>query len=101
MCIRDRAQGDTAAALAQAEGFLPLLGGAPLPSSAEPLRLFWTAYRALRADNDPRAPGILAAGVALLQAQAALIEDAALRQTFLQQVAANREIAAEWKREQG
>ena len=95
------AQGDTAAALAQAEGFLPLLGGAPLPSSAEPLRLFWTAYRALRADNDPRAPGILAAGVALLQAQAALIEDAALRQTFLQQVAANREIAAEWKREQG
>lgn len=90
------AQGDAAAALAHVEAILPVLDGAPPAGSYEPLRIYWTCYRALRANNDPRAPGILAAAHALLQAQAALIQDAALRQTFMQQVAANREIAAEW-----
>jgi tetratricopeptide (TPR) repeat protein len=86
------AQGDTAAALGHVEGLLPLLAGAPLPSSYEPLRLYWTGYRALQANCDPRAPTILSAAYALLQSQAALIRDAALRHTFLHQVAANREI---------
>lgn len=95
------AQGDAAAALAHVEGILPLLEAAPPAGSHEPLRLYWTCYRALRANNDPRACGILAAAHALLQSQAALIQDAALRQTFLQQVAANREIVAEWMKIEG
>jgi tetratricopeptide (TPR) repeat protein len=86
------AQGDMAAALAHVEALLPLLSGAPLPSSHEPLRLYWTCYRALQANSDPRAPGILSAAHALLQSQAALIQDAALHHTFLYQVAANRKI---------
>jgi hypothetical protein len=90
------ARGDTAAALTHVEALLPFLAGAPLPSAYEPLRLYWTSYRALRVNNDPRAPGILAAAYGLLQSQAALIQDAALRHTFLHQVAANREIMAEW-----
>jgi len=95
------AQGDLAAALTHVEALLPVLGGAPLASSYEPLRIYWTCYRALKATDDPRASGILAAAHGLLQSQAALIQDAALRHTFLQQVAANREIAAEWLRVAG
>ena len=94
------AQGNTAVALTYAEALLPLLAGAPLPAASEPLRLYWTCYRALQANNDPRAAGVLAAAHGLLQSQAALIQDDALRQTFLHQVAANWAIAAEWKRTQ-
>ena len=79
---------------------MPLLTGAPLPAASEPLRLYWTCYRTLQANNDPRAAGVLAATHGLLQSQAALIQDDALRQTFLYQVATNWAIAAEWKRTQ-
>jgi tetratricopeptide (TPR) repeat protein len=95
------AQGDPAAALTHVEGIVPLLGVVPLGSSHEPLRLYWTCYRALKASNDPRASGILDAAHTMLQAQAALIEDAALRHTFLHQVAANREIVAERMKVEG
>lgn len=88
------AQGDTAAALGHVEPLLPLLAVSPLPSSAEPLRLFWTCYGVLRANDDGRAPGVLAAAEALLQSQAAAIHDDARRTTFLHAVAANRAIAA-------
>ncbi len=90
------AQGDAAAALAHVEALLPVLGVAPLPSFYEPLRLYWTSYRALKANSDPRAPAILSAAHALLQSQASLIQDPALCHTFLHQVAANREIVAEY-----
>src|SRR5690606_5458076 len=50
------AQSDTAAALRLVEGLLPFLAGAPLPADYEPLRLYWTCYRALQACGDPRAP---------------------------------------------
>jgi predicted ATPase len=89
------AQGDPAAAVGHVEGIVPLLGVVPLGSSHEQLRLYWTCYSTLQANNDPRASDILAAAHTLLQTQAALIEDAALRHSFLHQVAANREIGAE------
>src|SRR5690606_2773704 len=92
------AQGDPAAALDHVEGVVPLLGGAPLGSSHEPLRLYWTCYRALKANHDPRASGLLDAAYTILQAQAALIQDAGLRHTFLHNVAANRAIVAERER---
>lgn len=92
------AQGDLAAALDHVEGVVPLLSGAPLGSSHEPLRLYWTCYRALKANHDPRAPGLLDAAYTMLQAQAALIQDAGLRHTFLHNVAANRAIMAERER---
>lgn len=93
------ARGDTAAALGHTEALLSILSGPPLPSSLEPLRLYWACYRALKATGDPRAGEILAAANALLQSQVALIQDSTLRRTFLNQVAANREIAAEWMKQ--
>lgn len=88
------AQGDAAAALSLVEGLLPVLAGAPLPAAVEPLRLYWTCYRALQANGDARAAGVLSAAHVLLHSQAALIRDATRRQTFTQEIAVNRDIAS-------
>ena len=53
-------------------------------------------YRVLRANGDPRAAEILALGHRLLQEQAGRIPDEALRRSFLENVAENRELAAEF-----
>ena len=71
---------------------LPFLAGPPLPGSSEPLRLYWTCYSALRANDDPRADGILAAACALLQSRAALISDETRRRTFVHGIDVNRKI---------
>ncbi len=86
------AQGQAAAALAHVEGLLPFLAGPPLPGSSESLRLYWTCYSALRANDDPRADGILAAACALLQSRAALISDETRRRTFVHGIDVNRKI---------
>ena len=53
-------------------------------------------YRVLRASGDPRASEILEQAYRLLQERAHKIEDEELRRSYLENVAANREIASEW-----
>jgi hypothetical protein len=50
----------------------------------------------LRANGNPQAGEILATGHRLLQEQAGRIPDEALRRSFLENVAENRELAAEF-----
>ena len=62
----------------------------------DPFRIYLVCYRVLRANGDPRAAEILALGHRLLQEQAGRIPDEALRRSFLENVAENRELAAEF-----
>lgn len=59
----------------------------------EPFRVYLTCYQGLQAFQDARATQILQVAQALLQERAAQIDDAAMRRTFLENVAANRAIA--------
>jgi hypothetical protein len=66
--------------------------GGPL----EPFRAHLTCYHVLGAGDDPRARGILEQAHRLLQERAAKISDAEERRSFLENVAAHREIVKEW-----
>jgi predicted ATPase len=94
-CVR-LAQGQVDAALAHAEEILDYLEDNTLDGAIEPLRVHVTCHRVLRAQEDPRADELLARAHALLQQRAATITDAALRQTFLQNVPAHQEILQAW-----
>jgi adenylate cyclase len=74
--------------------------GGMLRASCGPFRMYLTCYRALRAVDDPCALAILAKAHRLLQEHAARTPDAALRRSFLENVAENREIVAEFARAQ-
>jgi predicted ATPase/DNA-binding SARP family transcriptional activator len=63
-----------------------------LGSLWEPLRIAEICYRALRANEDVRADGLLHAAAALLEKQADAITDHAQRRMFREQVAAHRAI---------
>jgi Asp-tRNA(Asn)/Glu-tRNA(Gln) amidotransferase C subunit len=94
-CVR-LAQGQVDAALAHAEEILDYLEENTLDGAIEPLRVHVTCHRVLRAQEDPRADELLARAHALLQQRAATITDAALRQSFLQNVPAHQEILQAW-----
>jgi predicted ATPase/class 3 adenylate cyclase len=92
------ARGKMVQALAHVEEILSYLEAHPtLDGTEEPLRVYLTCYRVLRANGDPRARSILDAAHSLLQEWVAKIEDQALRRSFLENVAAHREIIAEWE----
>jgi len=55
-------------------------------------------YRVLRASEDPRADEVLEQAYGMLQERAAQIEDEELRRSYLEDVAVNREIMAEYAR---
>ena len=61
-----------------------------------PLHVYLTCYRVLQASGDPRADGILEEAHSLLQERAAKISDEEERRSYLENVAANREIVEEW-----
>lgn len=86
--------GDLAGALAQAGPILAQLAAGPPTGADEPLRVYWAAWRALAASADPRAGPLRAEALALLEARAALIADPALRHSYLDEVAAHRELRA-------
>jgi tetratricopeptide (TPR) repeat protein len=93
------AEGDLALALARTEEILAFLeaatdtdAGHGLEGTTDPFRIYLTCYRVLQSARDPRAEGILATAHSLLQQQAAGIEDEGLRHSFLEGVAAHREI---------
>ncbi len=62
----------------------------------EPLRIYLTCYRVLRANCDARVDEVLNTGYRLLQERAAKIDDEALRSSYLENVPAHREILAEF-----
>jgi tetratricopeptide (TPR) repeat protein len=97
-----QAQGEPAQAFAHADEILRCLEDYPkLEGTMEPLRIYLTCYQALRAHEDPRADDVLHAAHSLLQERAHKIDDEALRRSYLENVAAHREIVAEFRRIHG
>jgi len=78
------------------EEILGYLETGTLDGTHEPVRVYLTSYRVLRATDDARADDILGEGYRFLQGRAAKISDEGERQSFLENVAANREIVEAW-----
>jgi adenylate cyclase len=89
-------QGNTGQAQLHAEAILSHLEGNTLDGADEPMRVHLTCYRILRASDAPRAQDILDSTYHLLQEQAAKISDEELRHSFLENVAAHREVIREF-----
>jgi predicted ATPase/DNA-binding SARP family transcriptional activator len=90
------AEGNPMQALAHVEGILSHLGRSTLDGAEEPSLVYLTCYRVLLAHQDSRAGDILNTAYARLQERAARIEDKELRRSFLEKVAAHREIVGAW-----
>jgi tetratricopeptide (TPR) repeat protein len=88
------AMGDLAGALRQVEEILDYLQTGSVDGMVEPFRLYLTVYQVLLAAGDARAQGLLAEGHQRLLARAAMIPDPALRDSFLINVAAHRDLIA-------
>jgi tetratricopeptide (TPR) repeat protein len=92
------AQSDAALAMRHVEAILGYLKDNPVLHWAfEPLCVYLTCYRVLQANRDPRAEEILNASYHLIQERADKIDDEALRLSYLENVAENREIIALWE----
>jgi ATP/maltotriose-dependent transcriptional regulator MalT len=91
-------QGDLPQACDQVEQILSGTDNSALDNAEEPLLVYVTCYRVTSANQDPRARGILANTYRLLQERAAKIDDEEMRRSFLENVAAHREIVEEWER---
>jgi len=94
------AQGNRAQALAYVEKILRDTETIPLShcSPLDPFQIYLDCYRVLRANEDPRARELLDEAHLLLQEWALKIDDEALRRTFLEKVAAHREIVDAYTR---
>jgi tetratricopeptide (TPR) repeat protein len=93
------AQGEPGQALVHAQEILRYVEDYPkLEGTLKPLRVYLTCYQVLRAHEDLRADDVLHAAHSLLQERAANIDDEALRRSYLENVAAHREIVAEFRR---
>jgi hypothetical protein len=95
------AAGDAAAAMQALEPLLLLAaktGAAdnPLEGTEFPRLVEWTCHRVLARAGDRRSADWLARAHEALQAQAAAIADAALRENFLRSIPHHREIVAAW-----
>jgi len=95
------AQGDLAQAQDQIEEILQYLESNTLEGTDEPGRIYWTCYRVLRANQDPRARDLLETVHRLIQEKAAKISDEKKRRAFLENVATHREIVREFARPAG
>ncbi len=86
-------QGDLAQAQAHVSEILAHLDeGGTLSVYSMPLRIYLSCYRALQAADDPRASDLLEKANGMLMEQADRIGDEAMRRSFLENVAWNREI---------
>ncbi|MBI4787136.1 MAG: tetratricopeptide repeat protein [Chloroflexi bacterium] len=70
--------------------------GRGLDGTINPMQVYLTCYQVLRANGDARAEEILTTAHDLVQRRAAKIEDAEMRRSFLENVAAHRTITREW-----
>ncbi len=86
------AQDDLVQARRHVQEVLPYLSEKALRNSDEPEQVYWTCYCVLRASQDPAAETLLQAAYSEVQAQATGITEAALRRSFLENVAARRAI---------
>jgi tetratricopeptide (TPR) repeat protein len=94
------AEGDLTQAQAHVTEILNHLQIGTLDGADEPLQVYWTCYRVLCANHDPRAPDILHTAHTRLQERAARIGDEEMRHSFLENVSAHREIVEAWARRQ-
>jgi DNA-binding SARP family transcriptional activator/Tfp pilus assembly protein PilF len=90
-------RGNVGAAMEQVEEILLLEKGRGFGGATEPFRIWLTCYQVLEAGQDPRAGAVLAAAHEQLQEQRSNIHDEALEHTFLENVAAHREILAAYR----
>jgi class 3 adenylate cyclase/Tfp pilus assembly protein PilF len=91
------AQNDLSQAQAQTEKILAYLELNSLLGTDEQLGVYLACYQVLHAAQDSRAEAVLNSAYTLVQEQAAKIEDEALRRSFLENVAVNREIVAAYR----
>jgi predicted ATPase/DNA-binding SARP family transcriptional activator len=93
------AQGDLAQAQAHVEEILVHLGsGGTLDGTISPFQVYLTCYHVLEANDDPRAQKLLDTAHDLLQERAAKIGDEKMRHSFLESVAAHRELVQVFER---
>jgi len=95
------ADGDPARARAHANEILPFLEAETVDGLWEPGLAFLTCYRVLQANEDLRADDILEQGYRFLQERAAKISDEGERRSYLENVAAHREIVSAYARGRG
>jgi tetratricopeptide (TPR) repeat protein len=86
------AKGDLPQALAHVEAILPVVAELPYARAHTPFFAYMTCYHVLEANHDPRAATVLETAQRLLQEYAAQIPNTALRRSFLQNVAAHRDL---------
>ena len=89
---------DVARAVAFVEGLLACRAAGETFEGADSRLILFTCHQVLASAADPRAGELLASAHADLQARAATITDAALRESFLSNVPQHREIVAAWQR---
>jgi predicted ATPase len=82
-------------ALVIAEEILNYLETGSLDGTEEPFRIYLTCYRVLTANQDPRAEAVLRAACTRLQERVVKINDEKLRRSYLENVAAHRELLGE------
>jgi predicted ATPase/class 3 adenylate cyclase len=92
------AQRNVALAQQSSEEILQYLAAHSIESLDDPFEIYLTCYRTLQANADPRAATILAQAHQLLQTRAAQLDDETMRQSFLNNVQAHREIVEEIER---
>ncbi|MCP4427572.1 MAG: tetratricopeptide repeat protein [Chloroflexi bacterium] len=89
------AQGNLEQALAQCEEIMAHLeAGHSLDGAENPILIYLSCYQMLQACQDERAGGLLQTAYALLQEQAQLITDEAMRHSYLENVFAHRQLVA-------
>ena len=87
-------QGQMAMALAKAETVLAYMSENQLEGADEPFQVYLSLYRVLQANNDPRAPALLAEAQQLIGERASLSPDEETRRTFLVNIPAHQAIMA-------
>lgn len=90
--------GEPVEALSYIEKILIDIESGSLDGTLEPYRIYLTCYQVLRANQDLRAEGILTESYNLIQERAKNISDESLRNSFLENVAVNREIIKEYEK---
>ncbi len=90
-------RGQLDGALTTVDEILTLVARLPVRGERPQPRVYWSAYLTLRAAQDPRAGTVLQQGHALLQRTADGLTDDGQRRSFLNRVAINRALVAEWQ----
>lgn len=94
------AEGDLAAAVAEADAVLDFLVDGRMEETEELLRMLLAIYRVLDEAGDPRAPAVLARARDELQTSAGTLDDDS-RQSYLGNISWNREILSLWAERAG